>query len=389
MCDTVRKRMKIKRGSKVEVFSTKEVPSGSWYPAEIIHGNGHYYTVKYDGVIGILGEKKFDRVPRRAIRPCPPVVQSLEDWASGQIAEVFHCFSWKMATILRVLKRHRLLVRLIGSSHGIEVSKIDIRPRLCWQHDQWKVIAKIPDNCEGTQASIWFKTSSFPVSNIKSIYETPTIPSQSLKRKLTIFHSSDALPSLKIRVIGKHSKQNQFISVQQFQLPEKVDAIASSRAMMVETCMPCFNNKLTGFSRSVLGREKVDDAVGCSRAMSLDFRGADSVDSSVASCSISRNNIRTGSFEHDECSSDAESFCQMESEDENSLVPAGPLSWEQESLLTNLRDSLHITNDEHLMEVSQINCKSSHGRGFCGMICLISSRILLPVWIVSSEAFGD
>ncbi|KAL5561816.1 hypothetical protein UlMin_031563 [Ulmus minor] len=36
------------------------------------------------------------------------------------------------------------------------------------------------------------------------------------------------------------------------------------------------------------------------------------------------------------------------------LFVSGPLSWEQESLLTNLRLSLHISNEEHLVQLRQL-----------------------------------
>ena len=36
------------------------------------------------------------------------------------------------------------------------------------------------------------------------------------------------------------------------------------------------------------------------------------------------------------------------------LFASGPLSWEQETLLTNLRLSLHISNDEHLLQLRHL-----------------------------------
>jgi len=36
------------------------------------------------------------------------------------------------------------------------------------------------------------------------------------------------------------------------------------------------------------------------------------------------------------------------------LHASGPLSWEQESLLTNLRMSLHISNEEHLLQIRNL-----------------------------------
>lgn len=348
--------MRFRKGSKVEVFGKKETSSGSWYSAEIINGNGHYYTIKYDVESGVIGADLFDRVPRKAIRPCPPVMQVVEDWVYGDVVEVFHGFSWKMATVLRVLPKDWLLVKFVGLSQELEVRKGEIRPRLCWQDDEWKVIGKGSSNSEEVQnvtiklrckynsqqmettASTCYKNSNFRFSNINSIQEICTIASQSLKRKLTNCHSQTiaayAMPSQKIRATEKNKRLNQFMPI---------------------------NNRLTG---------------------------ADSIASSVASCSISGKNtykipgiFGMGSIEdNDEYNSDAESCCQMGSEKGNSVFPkdekltdeihrielhayrstiealhaSGPLSWEQETLLTNLRDSLHITNDEHLMELRNL-----------------------------------
>ncbi|CAH9063631.1 unnamed protein product [Cuscuta epithymum] len=36
------------------------------------------------------------------------------------------------------------------------------------------------------------------------------------------------------------------------------------------------------------------------------------------------------------------------------LYASGPLSWEQETMLTNLRITLHISNDEHLLELKNL-----------------------------------
>lgn len=36
------------------------------------------------------------------------------------------------------------------------------------------------------------------------------------------------------------------------------------------------------------------------------------------------------------------------------LYASGPFSWEQEELLTNLRTTLRISNDEHLVELKNL-----------------------------------
>lgn len=132
--------MRLKKGSKVEVLNKKEVPSGSWQCAEIICGNGHNYTVRYDG---LGGANVVERVSRKEIRPCPPPLEVSDDWLPGDVAEVFHNFSWKMATISKVLGKKYILVRLLGSSQEYKVKKFDIRIRQSLQDDQWIVIGKV------------------------------------------------------------------------------------------------------------------------------------------------------------------------------------------------------------------------------------------------------
>lgn len=135
--------MKFRKGSKVEVLSKKEVPSGSWRSAEIICGNGHNYTVRYDGFETAMNKTILERVSRKTIRPCPPQLEVLEGWVPGDVIEVFDNFSWKMATISKVLGQKYFLVRLLGSSWEYKVSKFDIRVRQSWQDDQWVVIGKV------------------------------------------------------------------------------------------------------------------------------------------------------------------------------------------------------------------------------------------------------
>nr|CAD1823997.1 unnamed protein product [Ananas comosus var. bracteatus] len=88
--------MRFKKGSKVEVMSKWEVPLGSWCPAEIISGNGHTYNVRFI-TCSLDTNLAVGRVPRKAIRPCPPPFESTESWVQGDIVEAFESNSWKLA----------------------------------------------------------------------------------------------------------------------------------------------------------------------------------------------------------------------------------------------------------------------------------------------------
>lgn len=135
--------MRFKKGSKVEVLSKKEVPSGSWHCAEIVCGNGHNYTVRYDGYGPANGETVVERVPRKAIRPCPPTLDILDNWVPGDVVEVFDNFAWKMATVTKVLVENYFLVRLLGSSMEFQVFEFDIRVRQSWQDGRWVLVGKV------------------------------------------------------------------------------------------------------------------------------------------------------------------------------------------------------------------------------------------------------
>lgn len=135
--------MRFEKGTKVEVLSKVEVPSGSWRCAEIICHNGRLYTVRYEGYQGTADEAIMERVSRESIRPCPPSLGVMENWNPGDVVEVFQNFSWRMAIVLKVIQKKYILVRLLGSSLEFKVKKFDVRVRQSWQNNKWIVVGKV------------------------------------------------------------------------------------------------------------------------------------------------------------------------------------------------------------------------------------------------------
>lgn len=134
--------MRFKKGIKVEVLSDGELSLRAWRPAEIIIGNGRYYGVRYYQPLGDRDCAMIGRVPRKAIRPCPPV-RGAEIWVAGDIVEVFHNNLWKMAKVLRPLGGNYFFVRIFGPSLEIRVHKSAIRVRLSWKDDQWVLVGQV------------------------------------------------------------------------------------------------------------------------------------------------------------------------------------------------------------------------------------------------------
>lgn len=406
--------MRFKKGNKVEVLSKREVPSGSWRCAEIICGNGHNYTIRYDGYEQANGKTVLERVSRKAIRPCPPPLEISGSWVPGDVVEVFDNFSWKMSTISQVLGKNYYKVRILGSSREFEVLKFDIRVRQSWQDNKWVVIGKGSGNFEDgkhdenstlkynlnlssqvhnrtTRIKIRVKDDCFPVKNRMDFPDSHIVSSKTLKRGSPYCYSeveAYAGVAQKFRAIEKEGRCHRLNAANSSTLPKQVDADAFQRDMVGEECINAsFNNKTTGISEVDVERRKPTGAVGCSFAINLKSNYDDSVTSSVGSCSVASNcsyklpHLSAGRIDNDDDhSSDAESFSQRGYKEGNCLLPTkeelaaeihrlelhayrctiealhacGPLSWEQEELVTNLRLSLHISNDEHLMELRNL-----------------------------------
>ncbi|XP_021298601.1 uncharacterized protein LOC110427414 isoform X2 [Herrania umbratica] len=300
--------MRFKKGCKVEVFTKKDVPTGAWRCAEIISGNGHTYSVRY-GWFPITAEPAaVDRVPRKAIRPCPPPVNGTDDWVSGDVVEVFDELCWKTAVIVRVLGGNNFSVRILGSNSELKAHKSRLRVRQSWEDGNWFLVGKGSSNSSGPP-----------------------------KRKRSLLGFQD-VGGLKKRVIEKGSIGGPRLVIR---LPspasEKVDIFVSPKSIVGERYMP------SSFHR-------IDDTMSCR--------------SSVGSCSglgkngrnLSPTSVANGCENLEEYCSDADSYSEWRCREGGSSVSTsielgmdfhssalhadqqalrarhtyGPLTWEEE-----------------------------------------------------------
>ena len=135
--------MRFKKGGKIEVLKKREMGLG-WCPAEIVSGNGHTYYVHYERSTCEDGQPIIERAPRKAIRPCPPLVGGTENWVPGDVVEVFDDDSWKTAKILKVVQAGLcFFVRLLGFSHEFRAYASNVRVRQSWVDNQWIIIGKV------------------------------------------------------------------------------------------------------------------------------------------------------------------------------------------------------------------------------------------------------
>ncbi|KAJ9555317.1 hypothetical protein OSB04_009931 [Centaurea solstitialis] len=376
--------MRFKKGSKVEVMN-KEVPA-SWHVAEIISENGHAYNVRYDGCQGV------EKVSRRFVRPCPPANGS-QRLVAGDIVEVFDANSWKIATVSKVLRGGRFLVRPHGFTHEINVYKKNVRARQSWRDDQWIPIGKVIflSSISGSYEDVRFGKAVEPNCSVKMGIQVPLAGSKicreeddCLSKKLkrtSPFCSSFLEGPVKAKRFKAAEKgcSQRHVSGHSF---NQVDAFAYPGDSLGNKYVEAsFNNSLNGYCE-MEKRKRKTNGVGCATLARISEPNDDSDTDlcSVGSCSVpsddghklsSPYDAVTCQEETDILSSDGESFNTSRDEQEvavsihrleldayrstlEALYASGPLSWEKEALLTNLRINLHISNDEHLTELRHL-----------------------------------
>lgn len=223
-----------------------------------------------------------------------------------------------------------------------------------------------------------------PRKDSMSILDEPIFPqshnySRSLKRMSTSFNEEHNGHSWKLRAIKKDGRK-QRLAVGP--VLEKVDVVAYPREILGD------KNLHTSVKLISTGYNQINNVLGCPVIKKSRLNRSDSDACSVGSCSVTDqrlNNLDIPSIpllyqETDTVCSDAESCNGSISERKCSSLPleeeievsihrlelhayrrtlealfaSGPLSWEQEAMLTNLRIMLNVSNDEHLMELKNL-----------------------------------
>ncbi|KAI3967398.1 hypothetical protein MKW92_005186 [Papaver armeniacum] len=315
--------MKFKQGNKVEVLrkGKKEFES-CWYPGKIIYIAGSQYTVSYNLVRNSKGEPLVENVCRGDVRPIPPTTKRDGEWVIGDVFEVFDLSCWKVGKIAKVMNGNRVVIRLVGSIQLKEFHDSNLRVRQTWQNGEW--VAAVKGGRERRDDN------------------NDTLPKCS---SLTQGLGKD----------GEH--QEKFKNLQLMKKSKRnVDLHFES----------AFNDEITeigGRKRKALVKLKwvrTATILCIPFSMPVMVVTEDSNECSVASCSSNYlPDYKPRSWEISSKNGDSSCFDDVGSlhaykSTVQALYASGPLSWEQESLLTNLRLSLNITNEDHLRLLRQL-----------------------------------
>lgn len=228
----------------------------------------------------------------------------------------------------------------------------------------------------------------FPIDDVPS-FQVPREASSGRMKRGSEFSSAHVETLMeagwKKRGIEKESRCSQLVLGHP--LREKVDAVASRQSMLGENLHASFNNRMAAFSEigSGTGKPNINGRYFVPTSLEPNYAES-SAFCSVASCgssdrapilsphhSVTERNLDTDSQSDDAESSSGREYgtCAFPTKEGLAveihklelhayrstmvaLYASGSLNWEQEVMLTNLRLTLHISNDEHLSELRRL-----------------------------------
>ncbi|KAG2308326.1 hypothetical protein Bca52824_028074 [Brassica carinata] len=314
--------MRFRKGSRVEVLSLKEASYGAWRTAEILSGNGHTYSVRYYSFGIAKDEVLEERVARKMIRPCPPLID-VDRWQSGELVEVLDHIFWKPATVLEELSGRYYVVRLLGVSGELTVHKVNLRARHAWQDGRWVMIEKV--SCSVKSSTL---TGSDVNQKLKP-HETRVVSIRLLKRPSPCESAESCTGSPKKMRSMKEGANRPMVRVRSKRFSD-----ISDDACSVGSCSPIRYDESTSFldgSSSQDADSYTSDAESSKGCREDSLAGDGEVGSSLSRPELSTYRVTLGK-----------------------LFAQGPLNWDQEASLTDLRLSLNISTDEHLMEIRNL-----------------------------------
>ncbi|XVE73038.1 hypothetical protein DITRI_Ditri11bG0086000 [Diplodiscus trichospermus] len=395
--------MKFRKGNLVEVLRREYDPCGSWFTGNILSADGDNYIVRYKLIMDHEGKQVVEKVLGKDVRPLPPSLNG-KSWAIGDIAEVFDIQCWRGGKIAKVLKNNnRFVIKFFGSIQIKEFHASSLRIRQAWHGNKWMVTGKVAqgkDLANNFTPKIPYRDGGLPFRT--SLHVSKTLKSREKDREGKHKGVSDNVTmSLSLRAISKgyaHQSEECNMDLLFGGTPKKRKSPLCSRGcdetlkrmlpLSNQADIPClharFDEKFMKQSTNRNNRMEDTTPYFLYDSSSPVWSTEDSDLCSVASCSFNGVDDYAGEISHKSLrntpdNSDAESsfpsLCgkrdlllspvdkivdihELELRAYKSTVEAlyasGPLTWEQESLLTNLRLSLNISDEEHLLQLKHL-----------------------------------
>ncbi|KAK4849265.1 hypothetical protein QYF36_023009 [Acer negundo] len=372
--------MKLRKGGSVEALRREHDPWGTWFPGTIISINGNDYIIRYEFITDQEGEPILEKVYGEDVRP-QPLHQLGKKWRVGDIAEVFDAHCWRVGRVAKALQKNWFVIRLFGSIQLKEFHESNLRIRQAWHNNKWSIIGKVAGDKQFTQKNYSKHSSDLfsgvplqetgkdsqpgekdkqeccPRRNIKGSHaylseitsKNLAIGGSNKKRKLrprAVRPLLGALCSFKrVGNISSIVRENEKFTEEPTEIdPKRVRA--TSEWLHISSTPHRSNEDSNQCSVASCSSNHFADAHGKKFCEPLENVSHDSdAESSFPTFSCKKHKLDVDIHELELCA--YKSTVQA-------LYVSGPLSWEQESLLTNLRLSLNISDEEHLFQLRHL-----------------------------------
>ncbi|KAF5812691.1 putative ENT domain-containing protein [Helianthus annuus] len=238
-----------------------------------------------------------------------------------------------MAIVLKDIGLDQFIVRLVGSLQEFEATKSELRVRQSYQNGQWVVTGKVPSDHKEANGSELLK---YGTQDNHWLMASRIVFSKTQKRASPGCDSQDEMKKKRARKLTMCGKEGRHALVQGTS-PEKVDDVESSSGS-------CSINSYKPYHGSGFCVEDIEDH--------------ESDAESVCQCGYHEESQSQGTDESGDNKAVADEIHRLELHAYRytmvSLHASGPLNWEKETMVTNLRISLHISNDEHLIMLKNL-----------------------------------
>ncbi|XWS36352.1 hypothetical protein CRYUN_Cryun20dG0077800 [Craigia yunnanensis] len=395
--------MKFRKGNSVEVLRREHDPCGSWFTGNILSADGDNYIVRYKLLMDHGGKQVVEKVQGKDVRPLPPSVIG-KSWTVDNIVEVFDIQCWRVGKVAKLFKNNnRFVIKFFGSIQLKKFHASSLRIRQAWHGNKWMVIGKVAQGKDLANnftpkipyraGGLLFRTSLDISKTLQSREKDREGQHKGGADKVTMFLSMGAISkgyahqseeckmdllfggTLRKRKSPSCSRGCDETLKRTLPLLNQVDDISYPHVGVDEKFIKQSTNR----------NNRMEDTTHCLYDSARPvWSTEDSDQCSVASCSFNgvadyAGQISHKSLENTPDNSDVESsfpslcgksdlplspvdkvvdFHELELRAYKSTVEAlyasGPLTWEQESLLTNLRLSLNISDEEHLLQLRHL-----------------------------------
>lgn len=337
-------RMKFKDGMRVEVCSFEAGFEGAWFEGIVMSFEGGSCKVLYDKFLTDDGEPLVERLNCSQIRPRPPQT-NIKNWAIGDGVDAYETDCWWRGVVSQVLPGKQYSVYFPDSKSVSTYHRSNLRSRQDWHDGKW---CSVPLPLQARSPNI--VRLKIPV--VPNSKETPLASSP--KGPNTVAHA------LKKRAqrIDDDFPYEKSCKVTKSRRLELAQATCQTQIEIPKNVGNSFEPHVEGI---LFGGSIIDiDNKNCSP--STDGSCIAFVHSSRYRKTVTRywsahdNNQKSNGIDIED--ENKLTMHKLEANAYRSVLQAfhaqGSLNWEREALLTNLRLKLHITCEEHRLELEKL-----------------------------------